>query len=102
MGPRSAHLTDADQQDPDVIGYLAATAEAKRLENALKDARAKADAHLAAMDTQAGAARGRLVRLAAHFRVKEQSLRNQRQRGRAATAAPGTGTREESPETTTM
>jgi hypothetical protein len=86
MGPRSAHLTDADQADPAVIGYLDATEEIRSLEKALAKARAGADAYVAAVDTQTGDARGRLVRLAAHLGVKEQSLKNQRQRGKRGSA----------------
>lgn len=82
MGTRSEHLTASDQADPAVIGYLTATEDIRRLEKALAKARAGADAYAAAMDTQTGDARGRLVRLAAHLGVQEQSLRNQRQRGK--------------------
>jgi hypothetical protein len=82
MRIQSAHLTDVDKADSDVVGYLAATDEVRRLEEALADARARADRFAAAMDTQSGEARGRLGRLAAHLGVREQSLKNQRQRGK--------------------
>ncbi|WNI19918.1 hypothetical protein [Actinacidiphila sp. ITFR-21] len=76
-----ARLTDFDKADGNVAAYLAAMDEVRRLEGDLADARAKADRHAAAMDTQTGEARGRLGRLAGHLGVKEQSLKNQRQRG---------------------
>lgn len=82
MPIQSAHLTDVDKADADVVGYLAATDEVRRLEEALAAARARADRLAAAMDTQSGEARGRLGRLAAHLGVREQSLKNQRQRGK--------------------
>ena len=78
----SKHLSSADKADPGVLDYLRATAEVKRLEAALADARAEADALAAEMETQAGPARGRLERLAAHLRVRAQSLSNQRLRGK--------------------
>lgn len=80
------HLSAADLADPGVAGYLAATNEVRRLEKALADARVGADRSAAAMDTQTGQARGRLGRLAAHLGIKEQSIKNQRQRGKHHTA----------------
>ncbi|GAA1923607.1 hypothetical protein [Streptantibioticus ferralitis] len=88
MSIRSEHLNDADKVDLDVVGFLNATEEVRRLEKALADARASADKFAAAMDTQSGEARGRLGRLAAHLGVKEQSLKNQRQRAKHHQAQP--------------
>ncbi|MEU1628185.1 hypothetical protein ABZ746_23215 [Streptomyces sp. NPDC020096] len=88
MSIQSEHLTDVDTADPNVVGYLNATDEVRRLEEALADARASADKFAAAMDTQSGEARGRLGRLAAHLGVKEQSLKNQRQRAKHHQAQP--------------
>jgi hypothetical protein len=82
MRIQSAHLNDVDLADSNVVGYLDATDEVRRLEKALADARARADMFAAAMDTQTGETRGRLGRLAAHLGVKEQSLKNQRQRAK--------------------
>jgi hypothetical protein len=75
------HLTSADQADPSVAAYLAAMTTVRRLEAELSDARAIADASAAAIETH-GQARGRLGRVAGALGVGEQSLHNQRQRGK--------------------
>ena len=87
MQIQGEHLSDADKADPTVVGYLRATDEVRRLEAALSEARASADRLAAAMDTQAGPSRGRLGRIASHLGVEEQSLKNQRQRGKKRAAA---------------
>lgn len=80
---QGGHLSSADQADPAVAAYLNAALAVRRLEGELDDARANADALLAAVDTApAGETSGRLGRLAAHLGVKAQSLKNQRQRGK--------------------
>jgi hypothetical protein len=78
---QGGHLSGADTADPAVAEYLAAMATVRRLEAELSDARAIADASAAAMGTH-GEARGRLGRVARAVGVGEQSLNNQRQRGK--------------------
>ena len=82
MEIKGGHLSDFDKADPGVVGYLDAMDGVKRLKEALVDAQAKADVLAAEMETQAGPARGRTGRLAAHLGVKEQTLWNQRLRGK--------------------
>ena len=88
---QGARLTSADRADPHVVDYLAATATVRRLEAELADARTAADTSAALMDAGAGDARGRLGRVAAAVGVEEQSLRNQRMRGKQPPARPARG-----------
>ena len=83
MEIKGGHLSDFDKADPGVVRSLDAIDQVeKRLKEALVDAQAKADVLAAEMETQAGPARGRTGRLAAHLGVKEQTLWNQRLRGK--------------------
>jgi len=79
---QGGHLSDADRADTAVTAYLTATAAVRRLEEELAYARAVADVSAAAMDVAVGETRGRLGRLARELGVEEQSLGNQRSRGR--------------------
>ena len=79
---QSGHLSDADRAEPTVAAYLAAAATVRRLEADLSDARAIADASAAALDVGAGEGRGRLGRVARELGIEEQTVQNQRQRGK--------------------
>lgn len=87
MQTQVEHLSEADKADPIVVRYVATMIEVQRLTKALGEAQAKADVLAAAIDTQTGETRGRLGRLAAHLGLKEQSIRNQRQRGKLRSGA---------------
>lgn len=80
--PGGGHLSDADRADPAVAAYLTATAAVRRLEAELSGARVIADVSAAAMEVAAGDARGRTKRVARELGIEEQSLFNQRQRGK--------------------
>jgi len=84
---QAGSLSDADKADPAVAAYLDAVAKVRQLKKDLADAQADADRLAAAMEVQTGDARGRLERIAAHLDVKEQSLRNQRNRGKPRSVA---------------
>lgn len=93
MQTHRGHLSDADRADPTVTAYLTAMATVRRLEAELSDARAIADASAAAMEVGAGEARGRLGRVAGALGVEEQSVQNQRQRGKNPRRAAPQGIR---------
>ena len=78
---QGGHLSSVDKADPNVTAYLNAVIAVRRLEGELADARARADAFAAELDTH-GEARGRLGRVARELGVEEQSVKNQRQRGK--------------------